>query len=123
MTTPTDDQIDELEKEMWFSTGVVEWGQRENIFNYRKFVREALNRWGTPEPIALEDREPHHTDLDDCGSCWWWDEVDECYDSLCGDMGGVHRIREVNKLNDYPHHYTHWLPHWAIKYPQEKEND
>jgi hypothetical protein len=38
-------------------------------------------------------------------------------DSLCGDMGGIHRIREVNKLNDYPHHYTHWLPHWAIKIP------
>jgi hypothetical protein len=47
---PTDEQIDELEKEMWVSTGVVEWGQRENLFNHRKFVREALNRWGTPEP-------------------------------------------------------------------------
>ena len=23
------------------------------------------------EPIALEDREPQQTDLDDCGSCWW----------------------------------------------------
>jgi len=56
-------------------------------------------------------------------SVWWWDEVNECYESLCGDMGGVHRIREVNKLNDYPHHYTHWLPHWAIKIPEVKEND
>ena len=115
MTIPTDDQLDELWDEI---------GCYYNLYpEVRNTIREALNRWGTPEPIALEDREPHHTDLDDCGSCWWWDEVKECYESLCGDMGGVHRIREVNKLNDYPHHYTHWLPHWVIKMPEEKNEN
>jgi hypothetical protein len=50
MTTPTDDQIDEL------------WDEIGGYFNLypevRNTVREALNRWGTLEPIALEDREP-----------------------------------------------------------------
>jgi hypothetical protein len=74
-----------------------------------------------PEPIALEDREPQQTDLDEEDCCWWWDDVNECYDSLCGDMGGVRRIRKGNKLDDCPHDYTHWLPHWAIKTPEVKD--
>jgi hypothetical protein len=32
-------------------------------------------------------------------------------------------MREVNKLNDYPHQYTYWVPGWAIKTPKVKEND
>jgi hypothetical protein len=55
MTTPTDDQIDELWDEI---------GSYYNLYpEVRNTVREALNRWGTPEPIALEDGEPQQIDL------------------------------------------------------------
>jgi hypothetical protein len=118
MTIPTDEQISELYDEVYTRYADNDIG---NNFIEILTIREALNRWGTPEPISLEYREPQPSDLDDCGSCWWWDEVNQCYVSLCGDMGGIHRIREVNKLNDYPHYYTHWLPHWAIKEPKEKD--
>jgi hypothetical protein len=48
MTTPTDEQIDDLWDEI---------GEYFNLYpEVRNTVREALNRWGTPEPIALEDR-------------------------------------------------------------------
>lgn len=74
------------------------------------------------EPISLEDREPQLTDLDEEGCCWWWDEMRECYERICGDIGGIANIRECNKRNDYPHYYTHWLPYWVIKHPP-KTND
>jgi hypothetical protein len=55
MTTPTDDQIDEL------------WDEIGSYFNLypevRSTVREALNRWGTSKPISLEDGEPQQIDL------------------------------------------------------------
>jgi hypothetical protein len=76
-----------------------------------------------PEPIALEDREPQHTDLDDEDCCWWWCEVHECCERFDGDMGGIVSIRECNQMDAYPHQYTHWVPGWAIKTPKEKEND
>ena len=56
-------------------------------------------------------------------SIWWWDESNECYEKWCGDVGGVQQIRLYNALDDYPHKWTHWLPHWAIKQPEVKEND
>jgi len=56
MTTPTDDQIDDLWDEI---------GEYFNLYpEVRNTVREALTRWGTPEPIALEDREPQPTDTE-----------------------------------------------------------
>ena len=72
------------------------------------------------EPIPLEDREPQQTDLDEEDCCWWWDDNRECYERLCGDMGGIASIRKFGEMWCYPHHYTHWLPHWAIKQPLEK---
>ena len=78
--------------------------------------------WGKmTEPIALEDREPQPTDLDEEDCCWWWDDVRECYERFCGDTGGIANIHNHNKMNDYPHYYTHWLPHWVIKQPSEKK--
>ena len=113
MTEPTDEQLDELWDEI---------GGYYNLYpEVRNTIREALNRWGTPEPIALEDREPQQTDLDDEECCWWWDESNECYERWCGDVGGVQQIRLYNALDDYPHKWTHWLPHWAIKQPEVKE--
>jgi hypothetical protein len=51
---PTDEQIDDL------------WDEIGSYFNLydevRDTVREALNRWGTPEPTALEDREPQQNE-------------------------------------------------------------
>ena len=59
----TDEQIDDLLDEI---------GSYFNLYDeVRDTVREALNRWGTPEPIALEDREPQQTDLDEEDCCWW----------------------------------------------------
>ena len=75
------------------------------------------------EPIALENREPQLSDLDEHNCCWWWDETLQCYEKFCGDMEGIANIREYNKRYDYPHNHTHWLPYWAIKQPQEKENE
>lgn len=112
--TPTDEQIYELWDEV---------GQYFALYDdVKNTIREALNRWGTPEPVSLEDRDPQHTDLDEYGSCWWWDEVDECYESLCGDVGGVQSIRLYNERVDSPHKYTHWLPHWAVKLPGDTGN-
>jgi len=55
MTTPTDDQIDDLWDEI---------GEYFNLYpEVRNTVREALNRWGTPKPIPLEDRTPQQIDL------------------------------------------------------------
>ena len=71
-----------------------------------------------PEPIALEDREPQQTDLDDCGSCWWWDDVDGVWESIRGDDRGLRTIRRFNEDFDHPHRLTYWLPHWAIKEPK-----
>lgn len=73
------------------------------------------------EPTALEDREPQPTDLDEEDCCWWWDEMRECYERHCGDMGGIASIKRYNNTYERPSYYTHWLPHWAIKQPQEKE--
>ena len=52
------------------------------------------------EPIALEDREPQQTDLDDCGSCWWWDDVDGVWESIRGDDRGLRLELQVRGLND-----------------------
>ncbi len=108
---PTDEQIDDL------------WDEIGSYFNLydevRDTVREALNRWGTPEPTTLEDREPQQTDLDDEDCCWWWEEGNQSYERFCGDAGGIASLKEYNKKGW--RNYTHWLPHWAIKQPQEKE--
>jgi hypothetical protein len=110
MAIPTDDQLNELWDEI---------GCYYNLYpEVRDTIREAINRWGTLEPIALEDREPQQSDLDDYGFCWWWDEFDESWELLSGDKGAITSIREYNKRDDYPHHYTYWLPHWAIKHPK-----
>lgn len=110
---PTDEQIDDL------------WDKIGTYFNLydevRDTVREALNRWGTPEPIALEDREPQQTDLDEENCCWWWDDVRDCYERICGDVGGIASIKRYNNTDECPYYYTHWLPHWAIKQPSEKK--
>ena len=73
------------------------------------------------EPIALEDREPQPTDLDEEDCCWWWEEVNQTYERLCGDVGGVASLKEYNKMPGSWKNYTHWLPHWAIKQPEEKQ--
>jgi hypothetical protein len=113
MSNPTDEQLDELWDEI---------GGYYNLYpEVRNTIREALNRWGTPEPIALEDREPQQTDLDKEDCCWWWCEIHECWERFDGDMGGVYSIRECNKIKDYPHHYTYWVPGWAIKTPEVKD--
>ena len=118
MTIPTDDQISEIFDEI--CTRYADNGIGDNLIEILT-IREALNRWGTPEPIALEDREPQQIDLDDENSCWWWDEMRECWELLCGDMGGIVLIRRCNNTDEYPHYYTHWLPHWAIKKPEVKK--
>jgi hypothetical protein len=82
-------------------------------------IREALNRWGTLEPTALEDREPQQTDLDDEDCCWWWEEGNQSYQRFCGDAGGIVSLKDYNKKGW--RNYTHWLPHWVIKQPSEKK--
>jgi hypothetical protein len=84
-------------------------------------VREALNHWGTPEPIALEDREPQQTDLNEEYRCWWWDDSDGVWEIMRGDDRGLRTIRKSNEKLDHPHRWTHWMPYWAIKEPKEKE--
>jgi hypothetical protein len=108
---PTDKQLDDL------------WDEIGSYFNLydevRDTIREALNLWGTPEPIALEDREPEPSDLDEENCCWWWDNTDDVWERICGDAGGIASLKAYSKRSW--RNYTHWLPHWAIKQPQEKE--
>ena len=55
MTEPTDEQLDELWDEI---------GSYYNLYpEVRNTIREALNRWGTPEPIALGEGEPTDTEI------------------------------------------------------------
>lgn len=112
---PTDKQIDDL------------WDDIGGYFNLYDEVRatviHALKLWGTPEPIALKDRKPEPSDLDDEGCCWWWCEVHECWERFMGDIGSVQSLHAANSMNDYPHQYTHWLPHWAIKEPKSPQGD
>lgn len=55
MTEPTDEQLDELWDEI---------GGYYNLYpEVRNTIREALNRWGTLEPIALKEGEPTDTEI------------------------------------------------------------
>ena len=126
MTTPTDDQIDELWDETTIPTDdqIDElWNEIGGYFNLypevRNTIREALNRWRTLEPIALKDREPQFTDLDEDGYCWWWDRVDDVWERMEGDDMGILTINRINKKLDSFHQYTHWVPGWAIKRPTD----
>lgn len=118
MTTPTDKQIDDLWDEIVGSYKLYD----DPSISYHIF-REALRRWRTPEPIALDDREPQLIDLDEEECCWWWNEGNECWERFDGDIGGIHNIRIHSEMDNYPHRWTHWVPGWAIKTPKEKEND
>ena len=73
------------------------------------------------EPIPLEDGEPQQTDLDEEDCCWWWEEGNQSYQRFCGDAGGIASLKAYNKRSWK--NYSHWLPHWAIKEPQEKLNE
>ncbi len=82
---------------------------------------EALDRWGSlePAPIALTEKSPtaEANDLNSEGVCWWWDSVDERWEPLAGDSGGVASIIAYNNNPNSSHTYTHWLPHGAIPVP------
>lgn len=93
----------------------------KRLFEFLLPIREALKRWGTPEPIALKDREPHHIDLDENGYCWWWDRIDDVWEQMNGNARGLITIEKFNTTLDTHHYYTHWLPHWAIKIPKVRK--
>lgn len=106
---PTDKQIYELWKE------VAKYSVLYSDVDYsdvRNVVREALKRWGTPEPVALKDREPQPSDLDKDGCCWWGDSYNEVWEYGCA-------YNDIDEnLKQFPETWTtHWLPHWAIKLP------
>lgn len=115
---PPDDRIDVFVDGFFTGeTSLDDWYYDTEMM--RVFVHSILEHWGTPEPTALEDREPQQTDLDDEDCCWWWEEGNQSYERFCGDAGGIASLKDYNKRS--LRNYTHWLPHWAIKQPSEKE--
>lgn len=58
------------------------------------------------EPIALEEREPQLTDLDEEYCCWWWDNTDVVWERMRGDDRGMVSIRKINQKIDCPHYYA-----------------
>jgi hypothetical protein len=66
------------------------------------------------KPIPVEERLPQREDCDKEDRCWLWrtDGVEEFWE-LAILPYKVHEYNESSLWN-----YTHWLPHYAIPYPQ-----